>query len=254
MGKLTEEQVEFIKKLNQKNIYLGGSIALWYQGYDLGRKPKDIDMITCSLNNIKGITEEYEEAEDSMSCDEVLYSFTEHGVKYEILEAVNIETIVIDGIEMHKASAIIGAKFNYARKGVDKHIKDLKKLGFFVDRILILEKEIEKLNILKRRASLKNSSLIGSRAFDNYKYTIKCLQAGQVAPYKDTIYKYKVTTNEQSIDEILAYCRSKIDNFKNVENKGSNFSGSCSFQYGLEPYYHYDNEDKILSICYPYTG
>lgn len=83
------------------------------------------------------------------------------------------------------------------------------------------------------------------------------LQGGQVAPYKDTIYVYKVTSTYECHDKdkfVENFCTKVL---RPSKNKGFNFNGSCNFPFGLDRYHSLTkNEDGSYTykVCDPYTG
>jgi hypothetical protein len=90
---------------------------------------------------------------------------------------------------------------------------------------------------------------------NTFTINVETLQAGQVGPYKDSIYKYKITVINPpfNVDRIIEdFCTKAL---KPAANKGYNFNGSCNFPFGLNNYYSFTkNEDKSYNynVCEPY--
>lgn len=80
---------------------------------------------------------------------------------------------------------------------------------------------------------------------------IRCLHDGQVAAYKDSIYSYEIES-DMSAGLVKHFCTRKL---KKAEHEGTDFSGSCSFPFGLNPFYSFtktgDNSYKYI-VCQPY--
>jgi len=79
------------------------------------------------------------------------------------------------------------------------------------------------------------------------------IRGGQLRPYADSVYEYEI---ESTLDpkETENHCTAKV---KPCQNKGSDFSGSCSFPFGLNSFYSFSKiaENKYnYKVCEPYTG
>ena len=72
---------------------------------------------------------------------------------------------------------------------------------------------------------------------------LNTLQSGQVAPYKDTVYKYILMT-DMEIHTAHFFCVENIQRC-NIRNIGSDFSGSCSFPFGLERYHKFTPVNEV---------
>ena len=86
------------------------------------------------------------------------------------------------------------------------------------------------------------------------KITYKCLQAGQVRPYADSIYEYELETTLH-ITEVKRFCTLFLRPSK-IEHAGR-FDGSCSFPHGLNSYYKFTKKSDTnyhYIVCSPYTG
>lgn len=82
---------------------------------------------------------------------------------------------------------------------------------------------------------------------------VETLRSGQVSSYKDSVYEYRVTSTAPE-EQVLEACLNDIHKC-NKENKGYDFSGSCSFPYGLNNFYSFTKIQDgvyIYKVCSPY--
>jgi len=83
----------------------------------------------------------------------------------------------------------------------------------------------------------------------------KVLRAGQVRPYADSVYEYEIESNIHE-NQVKEFCFTFLKRV-NSKNKGNNFSGNCSFPYGLSAYYQFTKVEEgkyLYTVCNPYTG
>jgi len=83
----------------------------------------------------------------------------------------------------------------------------------------------------------------------------KVLKSGQVAPHKDSIYKFEIETDIHE-NQVKEFCFTFLHRV-NSKNKGNQFNGSCNFPFGLSPFYSFsklENNKYHYIVCRPYTG
>lgn len=86
-----------------------------------------------------------------------------------------------------------------------------------------------------------------------FSITWEVLKSGQPRPHADSIYIYKVFSDSPEY-LIMGFCTQIL---KPSKNKGSNFSGSSSFPFGLESFYSFEKtgeHEYLYKVCQPYTG
>jgi hypothetical protein len=84
---------------------------------------------------------------------------------------------------------------------------------------------------------------------------VETLRSGVVSAYKDSVYEYRVTSTAPE-EQVLEVCLTDIHKC-NKENKWNDFSGSCSFPYGLNNFYSFKKIQDgvyIYKVCSPYCG
>jgi hypothetical protein len=82
---------------------------------------------------------------------------------------------------------------------------------------------------------------------------VEIVRSGQVKAYQDSIYEYIITATCPE-EEVKNICLTEIYPC-NPEYKGSNFSGHCSFPFGLNNFYSFskksENQYRYI-VCSPY--
>jgi len=257
------------KRLSDINIFLTGSIALYYQGFDLGRKPHDVDFVFSgdSYDEITKILAEFSldtddmilDSDSSYDVDLFLTGFKINDVLVEVRRGIDIKTRIINGIIMQDYRQIIDEKMKYALSTSStaiKHQKDLETIGIDFD---CYKKTFDNLEAAKKAFEKEKRRIYDLKirnANNQIDFNAKTICAGQVRSYADSIYKYEIKS-PLDIEHVEAVARDRIDRLHKVTNKGWCFSGSCSFPFGLEPYFRLSKDGDgsyTLLICQPYTG
>ena len=256
--------------LQEKNIFLSGSFALYYQGIDFKREAHDVDFVYDG-----DVTDIYEYVEKTFIeiggakkhnfiYEQTDYSSSEYltgclidNIVFEIRYASDISTVCVDGILMQRSTQILNKKIEYATSNSttrDKHINDLQSVGIgiikYVEAHNLLTVATDNFQIEQNRKNM----IMGTFLLDQYNFKVRCVRSGQVARYGDSVCEYHITS-PLNIQQVEALAREKIHKFKNVVRKGTDFSGISNWPWGLEPYYSLNNNKGvyILQICEPYT-
>ena len=271
----TSQKIEKIAKdLQLLGVFLSGSFALFYQGIDLERDAHDVDFVTSDnveltddiSKAIVAIFIENGASADDLAVEEGNYdnSLFVMGCNFpefflEIRLASDIKTVVIDDIEMQDCKQIIEKKLEYAcseSKTAIKHQFDLEKIGIDVTGYIKAKEDFEKAKSFFTDKKHEKSKVLSRLSGMQHNFKFECLQAGQQKPYQDSVYYYKIYSDLDA-EKVLELARKHISKLGDTTNKGSCFSGSCNFPFGLETYYSFakvKNNEFDLKICHPYTG
>lgn len=124
---------------------------------------------------------------------------------------------------------------------------------------MIQKKSINKTSILSLISVVKEEKgdleLLENLVKEVDDITVIKVQGGQVASYKDSIYRFIVQCflPEEQVEELCKlYCRNS-----NNKLQGGNFNGSCSFPFGLNSFYRFNKLAYGVyeyTVCEPYTG
>lgn len=79
------------------------------------------------------------------------------------------------------------------------------------------------------------------------------LKKGQVGPYKDSIYRWKIES-ELSETEVKDYCTGTLMPCEK-EHPSGNYSGTSDFPFGLNSYFKFENKGEgtfLYTVCVPY--
>ena len=85
------------------------------------------------------------------------------------------------------------------------------------------------------------------------KFEVKEISGGQLRPYADSVYVYEVKSEEPK-EEVEKYCMKEVHH---SGHKGSDFSGSCDFPFGLSSFYSFFEKAPGIytyKVCEPYAG
>lgn len=82
---------------------------------------------------------------------------------------------------------------------------------------------------------------------------VTALQEGQMRPYQDSIYRYKVESNfdEKRVKDFCTVVLRKCEN----ELANGSFDGACSFPFGLNSYFRFIKKSEgeyEYTVCQPY--
>lgn len=83
--------------------------------------------------------------------------------------------------------------------------------------------------------------------------TYETIRAGQVGPYKDSVHKFKVTSDLPEA-EVKRFCTETLMRSNNQSNSGC-YNGSCGFPFGLSSYFRFVKlEEGVYEymVCQPY--
>lgn len=83
--------------------------------------------------------------------------------------------------------------------------------------------------------------------------TVEAIQLGQVGPYKDSIYKFKVIS-DLPLSEVKEFCTKTLRRSKNESPNGC-YTGSCGFPFGLSSYFRFKKVaegEYEYTVCEPY--
>jgi hypothetical protein len=89
----------------------------------------------------------------------------------------------------------------------------------------------------------------------DFEIKVEVLKYGQVAPYKDSVYEYRIKTTLPEFD-VKSFCVKFLKPATHEVESGC-FNGSCSFPFGLENYYKFSktgDDSYYYIVCSPYTG
>lgn len=125
------KQIQIIKTVQAKypKMHIGGSIGLHLQGCDLKRDLSASDLDFCIG---QAIDLDYSKGSNPGSGNDFIYATSISGIGVEIAIDVNAPFYNIDGIAVTAKDYIIRFKTEYAIKGYQKHIDDLKAMGIVV--------------------------------------------------------------------------------------------------------------------------
>lgn len=82
------------------------------------------------------------------------------------------------------------------------------------------------------------------------------LRAGQVRPYGDSIYRYRVMSDSPMF-VVSTFCRKVLKPCENECLDDNQYTGSCSFPFALNSFYKFEMESPgvyIYTVCEPWTG
>lgn len=82
---------------------------------------------------------------------------------------------------------------------------------------------------------------------------VEKLKAGQVRKYGDSIYEYRIVSDEP-VEAVKSHCTTKLRPSKN-ESPNGHYGGSCGFPFGLESYFKFKKESEgvyLYTVCEPY--
>ena len=83
---------------------------------------------------------------------------------------------------------------------------------------------------------------------------VKNIRGGQVRPYADSIYQYKITSDKPE-EKVEEHCAKEVHRCSN-KLQGGCFTGSTGFPFGLDSYYKFNkmSDGKFsYTVCEPYT-
>lgn len=126
--KLAEEVLR-----DNPNTCLTGTLMLRLRGIDLGRPPKDIDILICDYAPTIKLDEKWKEIPDSKSSNGIGIKYEYDGIILDVMSS-NEQPEYLNGIRLGSVEKLVEKKIRYSKQENDqaeKHKKDLDILKNF---------------------------------------------------------------------------------------------------------------------------